>query len=336
MGSGRATPEPMKRPSPRPKSVSAPSSQASSASSTQSHQQQPRRRHSSSNETKTVRFSEGIARSRNTTAPSLTLSTRRPQQNCLVQSAVHIWIVNLAAFQTYLLTAFALGWALSSGVIGLNNQPWTNRIHTLHAMQIKKNFPDIRLGSQGEESTPSIKAASPTSERRKSDDGELKSSTESLSNSESDGATARAVTSEQKLLQKHFDYLMPWISSQPSAENEDEAVSESKIAHDFHCMSMRHFTEMSTAIYRDVRRRESQPSPNDVHPRVSWDQCIRNAQNESRILLCRTINEQFNRLVLALVLEQSRRLTELKIRARRKAVAAERVGSSPLLERPLR
>ena len=134
----------------------------------------------------------------------------------------------------------------------------------------------------------------------------------------------------RELLQKHFNYLMPWVSSQPSDDDDpEETIADSTVTNELSRMSMQSFTELSTAIYRDVRRREQESSPESPYP-PKWDQCIRNRQNDSRMVLCRTINEQFYRLVLALVLEQARRLVEIRIRLDRRAAMTKR-ATSPLI-----
>lgn len=133
----------------------------------------------------------------------------------------------------------------------------------------------------------------------------------------------------QALLCKHFNYLLPWISDQPLTtlleENADDgnASSEIPMADDFRWMPLRSFVDLSTAIYRDVRRREKetsfqQPQPDKLMP------CTTTADlTNSRMTLCRTINEQYHRLVIAVVLEQARRVAEIRIRGRKRGLLLE-------------
>ena len=126
----------------------------------------------------------------------------------------------------------------------------------------------------------------------------------------------------QTLLQKHIAYLEPWVSKQPLLDLEKASKAEGKIEHDFRRMSLPAFSDLSTAIYKDVRRREQESSPQSPNPPQTpgWDG--RTKENEARMVLCRTINEQYLRLVLALVLELARRIAEIRIELRRQAVVA--------------
>jgi hypothetical protein len=121
----------------------------------------------------------------------------------------------------------------------------------------------------------------------------------------------------QALLQKHIAYLEPWVSKQPFPANEEPETAESRIEDELRRMSLPAFTDLSTAIYRDVRRREQESSPGSPNPpqTPAWDR-----EHAPRMVLCRTINEQYLRLVLALVLELARRIAEIRIRIRRQAV----------------
>lgn len=133
------------------------------------------------------------------------------------------------------------------------------------------------------------------------------------------------------LLRKHYKYLLPWLSNQPETPVEEEdpygssATSKNCMAGEFHAMSLRIFCDISTAIYDDVRRREEEILPESPQ-QEPW---IRNKQNESRMVLCRTFNEHYVRLVTTVVLEQARRLAEIRIRLHRRYALAKRWDSSP-------
>ena len=124
-------------------------------------------------------------------------------------------------------------------------------------------------------------------------------------------------TKSQALLQKHMAYLEPWVSRQPFPTNEEPETTENRIEDELRRMSLPAFTDLSTAIYRDVRRREQESSPGSPNPphTPGWDR-----EHAPRMVLCRTINEQYLRLVLALVLELARRIAEIRIQIRRQAV----------------
>ena len=121
----------------------------------------------------------------------------------------------------------------------------------------------------------------------------------------------------QPLLQKHIAYLEPWVSKQPFPANEITEDSESRLEDELRRMSLPAFTDLSTAIYRDVRRREQESSPGSPNPPQTpgWDR-----EHAPRMVLCRTINAQYLRLVLALVLELARRITETRIAIKRATV----------------
>jgi hypothetical protein len=124
-------------------------------------------------------------------------------------------------------------------------------------------------------------------------------------------------TKSQALLQKHIAYLEPWVSRQPFPANEEPEAAENRIEDELRRMSLPAFTDLSTAIYRDVRRREQESSPGSPNPPQTpgWDR-----EHAPRMVLCRTINEQYLRLVLALVLELARRIAEIRIGIRRQAI----------------
>lgn len=123
-------------------------------------------------------------------------------------------------------------------------------------------------------------------------------------------------------IRKHYDYILSWVSNKRDHLTGDDPVDDITIASDNHLsdefrqMTLRDFTDLSCVIYQDVRLRENDGSPERPQP-SKFEPWTRNQLNESRIVLCRAINEQFSRLVTALVLEQARRLAELRIRMQR-------------------
>ena len=121
------------------------------------------------------------------------------------------------------------------------------------------------------------------------------------------------------LLRKHYKYLLPWLSNQPrpsaDATNiESEALSYKQMTEEFRQLSLSHFTELSWAIYHDVRRREQDALLESTTGQPQVETWTRNKQNESRMVLCRILNEHFYRLITAVVLEQARRLSEIRIK----------------------
>lgn len=127
------------------------------------------------------------------------------------------------------------------------------------------------------------------------------------------------------LLRKHYKYLLPWVSSQPkpsaNAENiESEALSYQRMTEEFRQLSLSHFTDLSWAIYHDVRRREQDALLELVTGQPQVETWTRNKQNESRMVLCRILNDHFYRVITAVVLEQARRLSEIRIRIYRSGI----------------
>lgn len=116
----------------------------------------------------------------------------------------------------------------------------------------------------------------------------------------------------QTLLQKHMAYLEPWISKQPIFTKDEGNSPESKIESEMRRMSLAAFTDLSTAIYKDVRRRENESSPLSPNP-PQTPGTPGHKENDARMVLCRTINEQYLRLVLALVLELARRIAGIRV-----------------------
>jgi hypothetical protein len=118
---------------------------------------------------------------------------------------------------------------------------------------------------------------------------------------------------------------VPWVSKQPETPVEEErtysarSTSENRMADEFRRLSLSHFAELSTAVYCDVRRRDELASPASPQP-PRPEPWMRNKQNESRMVLCRTVNAQYHRLVMAVVLEQARRLAEIRIRIHRRCL----------------
>ena len=348
MESGRATPEAMKRPTQRPQSVSELSLPADRTSSARLEEQvsPPTPPESVEQPTSRPRPADGPRYYYGSTTPQ-SGQTEKLEQNCSRQDQFLTWVGNFAAVQGCVLTGFGLGWAISSRILRSNLEDWTTSIEVPKPTQDTNFLPDFsnvkdrdrnisnslpRLNTScNPRQNDSPVAREPT--RNKMSYPRPESNDASKSNRSSGTHKPDDLLATQTLLRKHFDYLMPWISSQPADDDEtsEEAISsDTKIDSELCCMSIEHFTDLSTAIYRDVRRREQQPSPGDTYPQ-KWDQCMRNRQNEARMVLCRTINEQFHRLVLALVLEQARRLAELRVRINRKALVASRLALSPLI-----
>lgn len=147
--------------------------------------------------------------------------------------------------------------------------------------------------------------------------------------SNSESKTKDQAFATHALLRKHYKFLLPWVSKQPETPIEERSMSsahsmsENRMADEFRRMSLSHFAELSTAVYCDVRRRDEQVSPASPQP-PRPEPWTRNKQNESRMVLCRTVNEQYHRLVMALVLEQARRLAEIRIRIHRRNLVSQR------------
>lgn len=130
------------------------------------------------------------------------------------------------------------------------------------------------------------------------------------------------------VLRKHYKYLLPWLSSQPKpradAENiEAEALSYRQMTNEFRQLSLSHFMDLSWAIYQDVRRREQTALYESVSGRLQLELWTKTKQNESRMVLCRILNDHFYRVITAVVLEQARRLSDLRIRIYRSGILAK-------------
>lgn len=128
------------------------------------------------------------------------------------------------------------------------------------------------------------------------------------------------------LLRKHYKYLLPWLSNQPETPVEEASVerlgrnADNETADQFRRLSLHNFAELSAVIYSEVRRRE-EILPESAQPSMQ-EPWTRNKQNEARMVLCRVVKKQYHRLVMAVVLEQARRLAEIRIRLyRRHAIA---------------
>lgn len=240
---------------------------------------------------------------------------------------------NLAAFSFNISTTICLGWAVYSRVLrsdpAIRRGIETSRKHSrsngafsdhvdkkpsIHNAacepQIDISVPLPRLPSTTCPSTRTEKRSDP-----QIDDGDQR--TKDATHKYQKRVTNLA---SHDVLRKHHEYLLPWVSSQSGSPVEDNFENSNIIGNhmtdEFRQMSLRHFTDLSEAIYRDVRRREKDCSPERT-PRLKSEPWTRNKHNESRMILCRTINEQFYHLVMALVLEQAQRLAQLRMKLHR-------------------
>ena len=90
-----------------------------------------------------------------------------------------------------------------------------------------------------------------------------------------DGRFKEHAFATHALLRKHYKYLLPWVSQLPATPVEEANAKSARIASDFRMadefrrMSMSGFTDLSTAVYCDVRRRDEQSSPASPQPYIS-------------------------------------------------------------------
>ena len=259
------------------------------------------------------------------------MNTPDLNQRCILRSILENRASSIAIIQGSFLTAIGLGWAVYSRIFRFNLEAWISKFgrpqpcyneETLSDFALKgsersrSQSPKPRLDTSApvnnlESTTPSIVVQEETG-------GETLDERTSASLDELDKHHDKIAT--QALLQKHIAYLEPWVSKQPLLDLEKAGKPESKIENDFRRMSLPAFADLSTAIYKDVRRREQESSPQSPNPPQTpgWDG--RTKENAARMVLCRTINEQYLRLVLALVLELARRIAEIRIELKRQAV----------------
>lgn len=260
------------------------------------------------------------------------IDTKNVHPPCILESILSDQAGQIALIQGSLLTAIGLGWAVYSRIFRFNLQSWVSKFGEppqktdllsdfmpeateaptrlcRHPTLDTTNLPSVRVDSAQPSAESErglcISQSMPNELRREyqPEIEEHKSRTESL-------------------LLKHFNYLEPWVSKQPISPTEESDGSESRVEDELRRMSPSSFTDLSKAIYRDVRRREQESSPDSPNPpQTPWDGSFRNREVEARMVMCRTINEQYLRLVLALVLELARRIAEIRIGVKRQAVA---------------
>ena len=258
----------------------------------------------------------------------------------LLPSFTTLWASNLAAVSTNVATTICLGWAVYSRAFRSDLETWTGRSSNKDPAGSKKPPNHSSKSSRSlqvthethpetAESLPRLcpkRSALPRSEDGAIDRMENGRGPASTSRSQHRNKDTQLATHD--VLCKHYEYLLPWVSSQPGSPVEDSSdemstmSSDSRMISELRQMSLRHFTDLSGAIYRDVRRREKDSSPERT-PLYKSEPWTRNKQNEARMVLCRTINEHFYHLVMALVLEQARRLAELRMRMHRHGLASK-------------
>ena len=257
----------------------------------------------------------------------------------LLPSFTTVLASNLAAVSSTVATTICLGWAVYSRAFRSDLEIWTcissskdpttgkepsnlsfknpGNLQATHETQIEIPESLPRL-------CPKMSALPP------SEDGAIdlmENGRELASSSRFQHRNKDTQLATHDVLCKHYEYLLLWVSSQPGSPVEDSSgetsntSSDSRMSSELRQMSLRHFTDLSGAIYRDVRRREKDSSPERT-PLYKCEPWTRNRQNESRMVLCRTINEHFYHLVMALVLEQARRLAALRMRMHRHGLAS--------------
>ena len=264
--------------------------------------------------------------------------TSESNQSCMLQAILDNRTSSMAVIQGSVLTAIGLGWAVYSRIFRFNLESWISKFGQLESDANKDVLSDFTL--KGTQQLPpvdqqprldtsvqpktNVNIASPSTPQATPLEVKI-NRPDDCSSTQSDETQDRK-SKTQTLLEKHIAYLEPWVSKQPFSPNEERQTqpqsSESRIDDELRRMSISAFTDLSKAIYRDVRQREQESSPESPNPPQTpgWDGCVRNRENEARMVLCRTINEQYLRLVLALVLELARRIAEIRIGERRRGV----------------
>lgn len=253
----------------------------------------------------------------------------------LFPSMTTVCMSYVAAFSSTVFATMCLGWAVYSRSYRSKLETWTDKVAPFKPFTSSTTLSNTSEGSLGN-SKAAYAANSRLSESHpapRSDsysalgiDGGARTPVETGCKLPSISRTTRRSRhydrATHEKLRKHYDYLLSWVSNQHdnlagSDQVDDTATaSDNHLTDEFREMSLRHFTDLSCVIYQDVRRRENDGSPERAQP-SKFEPWTRNKQNESRMVLCRTINEQFSRLVTALVFEQARRLAELRIRMQR-------------------
>lgn len=262
-------------------------------------------------------------------------NTSDANQSCLLQSIMDNRASSMAVIQGSVLTAIGLGWAVYSRIFRFNLEAWVSKFGQFEPNQDKDVLSDF--------TTEEVERPAPVDQQPRLNTSVQRQKRVNIASPSTPQAAPIEVkiivtddckpqldenqdskSKAQSLLEKHIAYLEPWVSKQPFSPNEEcqTQSSESRIDEELRRMSLPAFTDLSKAIYRDVRRREQETSPESPNPPQTpgWDGCVRNRENEARMVLCRTINEQYLRLVLALVLELARRIAEIRIGVRRRGV----------------
>lgn len=268
---------------------------------------------------------------RSTTWPSV--NTGDLNERCILKSILQNRASSIAIIHGSVLTAIGLGWAVYSRIFRFNLESWSSKFgrpkpseseeasSNFDTKEIEKNRstspkPRLDTSALATEAIPTTPVILVQAKAENEASEEAQNASIDMLDKNHDKIETQA------LLQKHISYLEPWVSKQPLPFPSDEkpSDSESKIENDFRRMSLPAFADLSMAIYKDVRRREQESSPQSPNPPQTpgWE---RNKENEARMVLCRTINEQYLRLVLALVLELARRIAEIRIERKRQTVA---------------
>ena len=332
MDSGRSTPVAMTRPSSRPSSISSARRQDTTSSTREQEQRSVNQAQIPPPPPLHHPPTRNFERTAQSTFERAGMQSVAP--TCLLPSIVNIWFGNFEAVRSTIATAFGLGWAVYTRAFRLDMQTWTSSAKVLQPSLNKDLLSDFCMEGLRDDRVTNkpqpwlhapLTVETPKScsfrDSRQDAPSPIEIETPKLPPASCNSTGKDPAYTTHALLRKHFNYLLPWVSNQPETPCEDDntstsgtdTTSETRMADEFRRMSTQHFTDLSTAIYRDVRRREQESSPESPQP-PRWEPCMRNRQNESRMVLCRTINEQYYGLVMAVVLEQARRLAEIRIR----------------------
>lgn len=261
-----------------------------------------------------------------------------PSSPTLFPSMIAACMSTLAAFSSTVAATVCLGWLVYSRPFRSDREDWKGEFISQKSLTSSNT-----VSNTSEEALGSSKATFPANSRPLESlpalpiesasvqcvEGEAKIPMEIACKPPSTSRTTRRLRHHDhamyEKLRKHYDYLLSWLSNQHEDFVKNDPIHDTAIGSDntmddeFRQMSLRHFTDLSSVIYQDVRRRENDGSPERPQP-STFEPWMRNKRNESRMVLCRTINEQFSRLVVALVLEQARRLAELRIKMQRRGL----------------
>lgn len=253
---------------------------------------------------------------------------------CLLDSILSDQAGHLALVQGSLLTALGLGWAVYSRIFLFELQSWVSKfgVGQEGPPQNKDLLSDFQPETEAStQLCPQTRLDTTNLPKVCLDSGMPSAAQDTVMCNEQNAMdqlpqlclpqTEKHKVKTESVLQKHFNYLEPWVSKQPISPGEEIDGSESRVADELRRMSLSSFTDLSKAIYRDVRRREQENSPDSPNPpQTPWETSMRNKEVEARMIMCRTINGQYLRLVLALVLELARRIADIRIGVKRHAV----------------